>query len=65
MFYTDEGLENKTARYIGVTLLIPTSFQPFFYCTQEFSDWWTSYYTNEIFDVSDIVEHQTRAFAFT
>lgn len=45
MFSTKEGFKTKTIRYISVTSLTIVSFQSSFYCTQEFSYWWTSYYT--------------------
>lgn len=65
MLSTKEGFEKKTDKYIGVTSLTHISYRPSLYCTQEFSDWWTNYYSNEIFDVPDFTKHLTHAFTST
>lgn len=43
--------------------LIPISFRPSFYCTQEFDTWWKDYYNAEILNVPSLSRNLTNIFS--
>src|SRR3954470_21397516 len=51
------------ARYAGVTNLSPILFDPAFYSTPDFQQWWTDYYTTQIFDAESLTRELNEAFA--
>src|SRR3954464_14997368 len=60
---TEEECESKIARYAGVANLSPIPFEPAFYSTPDFQQWWTDYYTMQIFDAESLTRKLTEAFA--
>ncbi|XP_058748016.1 uncharacterized protein LOC131620851 [Vicia villosa] len=62
LYLTEEECERKINKYIGVTNLSPISFEPSFYSTPDFHQWWTEYYSSQIFDADSLAQELTAAF---
>ncbi|XP_058755341.1 uncharacterized protein LOC131628527 [Vicia villosa] len=63
LYLAEDECESKIARYTGVTNLSPVPFEPAFYSTPDFQQWWTDYYTMQIFDAESLTRELTEAFA--
>src|SRR4051812_8359149 len=63
LYLSEEECEKKVNRYAGVTKLSPIPFEPSFYCTPDFHQWWTDYYTSQILDADSLTQELTAAFA--
>src|SRR3954471_13965103 len=62
LYLTEEECERKINKYIGVTNLSPIPFEPSFYSTPDFHQWWTEYYSSQIFDADSLAQELTAAF---
>ncbi|XP_058768267.1 uncharacterized protein LOC131641989 [Vicia villosa] len=62
LYLTEDECDTKIARYTDVFTLSPISFAPFFYSTPDFQQWWSDYYTTQIYDVEGLTRELTEAF---
>src|SRR3954471_22267169 len=62
LYLTEEECETKINKYVGTINLSPVPFEPAFYSTPNFHQWWTEYYSSQIFDVDSLAQELTAAF---